>query len=165
MKIIDKNGRLFGKISVIDLLAVLVVAVLAFALHTKHNELEITNTSTTDTVITYQVRVEGAYDYVADAIRIGDHLQEEGRSTGGDLGKIVDVQRAPGTRMTALNDGTYRAVPVEDGVNLILTVEGKGIVSDGRVLLNRIYDLGVNSARSYNTPYTQFTGTVLSINY
>ncbi len=165
MKIIDKNGRLFGKVSVIDLLAVLVVAVLAVALHTKHNELEITSTSTTNTTITYQIRVDGAYDYVADAVRVGDHLQEEGRSTGGDLGEIVDIQRAPGTRMTALNDGTYRAVPVENGVNLLITVEGKGIVSDGRVLLNRIYDLGVNSARSYNTPYTQFTGTVLSIDY
>ena len=33
MKIIDRNGRLFGKISVIDLLVVAVVVVLAAALY------------------------------------------------------------------------------------------------------------------------------------
>ena len=35
MKIIDGNGRLFGKISVIDVLVILVVAVLAAALYFK----------------------------------------------------------------------------------------------------------------------------------
>ncbi len=53
--------------------------------------------------------------------------------------------------------------PVEDGVNLLLTVEGRGIISDGRYLVNRVYDLGVNSARNYHTPYAQFTGTVVAI--
>ena len=33
MKIIDKNGRLFGKISIIDVLVVLMVAILAAAPH------------------------------------------------------------------------------------------------------------------------------------
>ena len=34
-KIIDRNGRLFGFISVIDLLVIVVVAVMGFALYTK----------------------------------------------------------------------------------------------------------------------------------
>ena len=38
MKIIDHNGRLFGKISVIDLLVVAVVVVMAAALHFKRSE-------------------------------------------------------------------------------------------------------------------------------
>ena len=45
MKIIDKNGRLFGKISVIDVLVILVVAVMAFALYVKNNSLSVTSTS------------------------------------------------------------------------------------------------------------------------
>ena len=46
MKIIDRNGRLFGKISVIDLLVIAVVAVMAVALYVKTNQKEITSTTT-----------------------------------------------------------------------------------------------------------------------
>ena len=69
----------------------------------------------------------------------------------------------PGSKMAELNDGTVEVIPAEDCVNLLLTVQGEGIVSDGRVLLNRIYDLGVNSARNFYTKYAQFTGTVTDI--
>lgn len=162
MKMIDRNGRLFGKISIIDVLAIVVVAVLAVALYTKNNHREITGT-TSDTTITYQVMAYGINDYVADAVQVGDHLYEENRSSGGSLGKIIAVESFPGTKLTALNDGTYRDVPVEQGVNLLITVEGTGIISDGRYLLNRIYDLGVNSSRNYCTPYAQFIGVVYSI--
>ena len=38
MKIIDRNGRLFGKISVIDVLVIAVVLVMAAALFFKNNQ-------------------------------------------------------------------------------------------------------------------------------
>lgn len=163
MKIIDKNGRLFGKISVIDVVVVLVVAILALALHTKQNEREITGSAANDIVITYQITANGLYPYVADAIQVGDQVYESERSTGGTLGKIVDIQRLPGTKMATMADGTMGMVPVENGVDLILTVEGKGIVSEGRYLLNRIYDLGLNANRTLNTTYTEFMGYVSDI--
>ena len=39
MKLMDKNGRLFGKISVIDVVVVLVVLVMAAALYVKNNSI------------------------------------------------------------------------------------------------------------------------------
>ena len=163
MKIIDRNGRLFGKISVIDVLVVLVVIVMAVALNVKNNENEITSTSTPDSPITYQVLVRSVRNYVGDAIQIGDHLYEDGRTTGGSLGEIKAIEVAPGDKLAELRDGTVQVVPVEDSVNLLLTVEGKGIITDGRYLLNRVYDLGVNASRSFNTKYVQFSGTVSAI--
>ena len=44
MKLMDKNGRLFGKISVIDVVVVLVVLVMAAALHVKNTSLSHTST-------------------------------------------------------------------------------------------------------------------------
>ena len=69
MKLIDRNGRLFGKVSVIDLIVVAVVLVLAVALNMKNNHLSHTSTSVTNDPITYQVLVSGSRNYVADAIR------------------------------------------------------------------------------------------------
>ena len=72
MKIIDRNGRLFGKISVIDLLVIAVVAVMAVALYVKTNQKEITSTTTRNTPITFQILVRGVRSYVADAVAVGD---------------------------------------------------------------------------------------------
>ena len=163
MKLIDRNGRLFGKVSVIDLIVVAVVLVLAVALNMKNNHLSHTSTSVTNDPITYQVLVSGSRNYVADAIREGDLMFDQDRSSGGTLGKILSIEVLPGSKMAELNDGTVEVIPAEDCVNLLLTVQGVGIVSDGRVLLNRIYDLGVNSARNFYTKYAQFTGTVTDI--
>lgn len=163
MKIIDRNGRLFGKISVIDVLVVAVVLVMAVALYVKNNHKEITGTSVTNTTITYQVLVSGVRNYVGDAVQEGDFLYDMDRSSGGSLGQITNIEKLPGTKLAEFKDGTVDTVPVEDGVSLLLTVEGSGLISEGRYLLNRIYDLGVNSSRNYYTKYAQFTGTVTAI--
>ena len=162
MKIIDRNGRLFGKISVIDVLVIAVVLVMAAALFFKSNQTH-TGTSVTSETITYQMVANGVRTYVADAVQVGDLMYDQDRSSGGTLGKIVDIQVLPGTKLGEMNDGTAGMVPVEDGVDLLLTIEGSGIVSEGRYLLNRVYDLGVNSSRNFHTPYAQFVGVVTAI--
>ena len=162
MKLIDHNGRLFGKISVIDVLVLAVVVVLAAALYFKSNQTH-TGTSVTNNEITYQVLASGVRNYVADAVREGDYMYDQDRSSGGTLGKIVSIEVLPSGKMGEFNDGTVDTVPVEDGVDLLLTIQGSGILSDGRYLLNRVYDLGVNSSRNFYTPYAQFTGVVTSI--
>lgn len=162
MKLIDHNGRLFGKISVIDVLVLAVVVVLAAALYFKSNQTH-TGTSVTNNEITYQVLASGVRNYVADAVREGDYMYDQDRSSGGTLGKIVSIEVLSSGKMAEFNDGTVDTVPVEDGVNLLLTIQGSGILSDGRYLLNRVYDLGVNSSRNFYTPYAQFTGVVTSI--
>ena len=73
-KIIDRNGRLFGFISVIDLLVIVVVAVMGFALYTKNTQMAITSTNTADQTITYQILASGIRTYVAEAVREGDQL-------------------------------------------------------------------------------------------
>lgn len=165
MKIIDRNGRLFGKISVIDLIVIAVVIVMGIALYMKTNHNEITSTTTPDTTITYQMSVRGLRTYVADAIKVGDRVYDQERSSSGgsSLGEIIDIETRPGSKLAELNDGTIETVPVEDGVDLVLTIRGSGLITEGRYVLNRVYDLGVNSTRNFCTMYAQFTGTVTDI--
>ena len=59
--------------------------------------------------------------------------------------------------------GTVVNAPAQDSVNLVLTIQGEGLISEGRYQLNRIYDLGINASRNFYTPYAQFTGTITSI--
>lgn len=61
MKLIDENGRLFGRVSIIDVLAILVVLVMAAALFTSQAR---TGTQIDEQTITFQIRVRGVDAYV-----------------------------------------------------------------------------------------------------
>lgn len=165
MKIIDRNGRLFGKISVIDLLVVAVVAVMAIALNFKSSQSH-TGTSVPEESITFQIRARGVRSYVASAIAVNDGLYDQNYSSGDRaLGRITDIQveRDPGTVLASMSDGTAILAEAEDTVDLLLTVKGSGLIDGKSVSINRIYDLGVNSSRTYYTQRAQFTGTVAGI--
>lgn len=163
MKVIDHNGRLFGRISVIDVLVILVVIALAGALYVKNTRPH-TGTSVATQTITYQVLVEGAQSYLKDNIHVGDKVYDLTYSSGGSpLGEITDIEEQPGSKLTTFTDGTMGLAQVEDGVNLLLTIQGEGLVGDKGYSLNRVYDLGINSARTYYTKYAQFDVTVTKI--
>ena len=166
MKMIDRNGRLFGKISVIDVLVILVVLVMAAALYFKNIQTH-TGTAVTEQTITFQVRARGVDNFVADAIVVGDGLYDQSYSSGGRaLGEITDVQveRDPGTKLAdRLTDGTAGLLEAEDTVDLIITVKGSGLITGKSYSINRVYDLGVNSSRNYCTQRADFTGMVIAI--
>ncbi len=162
-KIIDQNGRLFGKISVVDVLAVLVVIVLAFALHVKHNELEATANKGGETTITITMKAENLPLYVVDAIQTGDKVYDKERPSGGPIGVITKVEEQPGSKVEKLSNGTFALLPNADSRNLIITVEGRGLVTDGRYAINRIYDMGVNASRTFYSNYAMFVAKVTDI--
>lgn len=161
MRIIDKNGRLFGKISVIDVVVLLAVAALAAALAFKSGQTH-TGTASDAIPITFQLQINGERTFVTDAIQVGDNLYDLDNNSG-LLGTIQSIETLPGTRIATFSDGTKAMAPVDDGATLLLTIQGEGIISNNRCLLNRVYNLGVNTTRNYYTPYAQFTATVTGI--
>jgi len=155
MKIIDKDGRLFGKISVIDLLVILVVVVLAVALNLK-SELTPTSTSVASTPIHFELVTEAIPNFVGDNIKVGDVLFDKDQSTGGAIGVITAVERLPGTRSVNMTDGTMTMVEVEDFCIMRIEVESSGQISNGKYNINRIYNLGVNASRNFYSKYAIF---------
>ena len=163
MKIIDHNGRLFGKISILDVIAVLLVLVLAAAFSFKGSQTHTATGETSSTPITFQVTVRGVRDYVGEAVKVDDKFYDRDYPSGGALGVISAVEVLPGTKLAELNDGSLEMVPAEGCVDLIITVEGSGVITERQYLINRIYNLGINASRSFYTPYALFTGTVSAI--
>ena len=163
MKLIDENGRLFGKISVIDVVVIAVVAALAGALYLKTNTLTHTSVAVENPTIRYQVLAQAVPDFVEGQIQVGDLFFDEDRGSSGCLGRVVAVEVLPGEKLTEFSDGTAAVAPVEDSINLLVTVEGEGLIENGKYLLNRVYDLGVNSSRNFCTQYVRMTGTVMKI--
>lgn len=166
MKIIDRNGRLFGKISVIDVLVIAVVLVMAAALYFKSSQTH-TGGTISEQTITFQIRAQGIDDFVADAIQVGDSIYDKNYNSGSrGLGEIIDVQveRSPGYKLAdELTNGTAAMLEADNTVDLLITVRGSGLVTNRSYSINRIYDLGVNSARTYCSQRAEFDGMVCDI--
>ena len=167
MRIIDRDGRLFGKISIIDLLVIAAVAVIAAAVYVKNNATPTGSGTVKEQSITFQVRASGLEDYLADAIRVGDKVYDADYSSGsGPVGEITRAQvlSDPGVQLyDGMPDGTLPEIEVEGTVDLLITVKGSG-VSDGRsYTINRVYELGVNSSRNYRTNRAAFVVSVVEI--
>ena len=167
MRIIDRDGRLFGKISVIDLLVIAAVAVIAAAVYVKNNATPTGSGTVREQSITFQIQTVGMEDYLTDAIRVGDKVYDANYSSGsGPAGEITQVQvlNDPGIALEEnMQDGTAPQIEVEGTVDLLITVRGSG-VSDGRsYTINRVYEVGVNSSRTYRTNRASFNGVVVDI--
>ncbi len=162
-KIIDSQGRLFGRISIIDAAVLLVVVVLVLAVYHKNTGLEVTSATSSDTVITFTALAENLPLHVVEAIRENDPVYDSSRASGGAIGKITKIEILPAETVVELRNGGYAAVTNEDGRNVLVTVEGRGSVSGGRYAINRLYELGVNTTRRFVTPWVSFRASVLSI--
>lgn len=169
MKLMDEKGRLFGKISMIDLLVILVVLMMALALLVKTDRLGLIGGKTDaveDRIITFQVQLRGVEDYVVAAILEGEEIYDANyASNKRAVGKVtqVEVTQSPGAVIEALDDGTAGPVEMEGTVDALVTVESSGTQDGDQWIINGVYRLGVNSARTYYSRRAQFTGTVADI--
>lgn len=162
-KILDQNGRLFGLISLIDVLVIAVVIVLAVALNVKSKiPTSATNPANT-TTITFQAMAEAVPDYVAQAIQVGDKVYDKDQSTGGAIGEITSVELFPASKNEELSNGTAATVAAEERYNVLVTVQGSGLVENGRYAVNRIYEVGVNASRNLYTKYALFKASMIAV--
>lgn len=161
-KMIDSNGRLFGKISIIDLLVLLVGILLIAAFYCKFVVLEKTSTSVQTEKIVYEIELKGARTILANNICAGDTLFEK---TGGNaIGTIVDVEVSPAKSWLAGLDGVYVLAEKENRCDVVITIEGEGTTSSGHTYINRTYELNAGSEREVYTKYCAFTATIMGVN-
>ena len=111
---IDRDGRIFGLVSVVDLLVLIFLVLAGVSLYLKANVLDTTQTaqshdlSAMDTV-SVQVLVSNVSDFVADALEIGDEVYDQGNFDAGVLGTISDIQIQDASYIAELSNG-LRAV-------------------------------------------------------
>lgn len=159
---IDPQGRVLGFISIIDVVVLFAVMALCAGVYVKNNVLETTNASR-DVNISMSFEVRIVPEYVADALKIGDAVYDKDHETGGAIGVITSIERTEPKGIAELTDGTVSYVTSNTDINLLVTVEGSGSVTDGRYSFNRIYEMGINSARNFQTKYAQVTGYVYEV--
>lgn len=160
---IDRNGKLFGKISVIDLAIILLVIAFGIGLFLKFGVMEETSTRQTEAPMTFQLLWLSVRYEVAENMVVGDTLYS---NDGSKLGKITDIQTEPAKQTYTDLDGTIKMAEIDQRIDITIRVEGSGTVtSEGKYMLNRNYELNVGSSNGYLTKYVAFGALTQEINW
>lgn len=120
MKLMDKKGKIFGLINIIDLAVLLIVAVLivggAYRFKQAQTDVVVESQKTIVTVEIGEVRQP-----TVDAINVGDELYHYDR--GQYYGKVIDKQVESFKEPVETDGGKLVAADVPGKFNIILTVE------------------------------------------
>ena len=160
-KFIDKQGRLFGVISIIDIVVIAVVIVLAVSVYTKFFVLENSATTSKSQDISYSVTVSAVRECIADSIKPGDTLYDQDKGTA--IGTVTGVNVVDAKKALAMPDGSTINAPVENRCDIVLDIDADGLISEGRYYVGRTYEINSGSTRNLCTKYVSFSAVISEI--
>lgn len=149
MKIIDENGKLFSKISLVDIVIVFVLIFLIVSLILGKSSIpNVTNVSNNEIKYTLELKVYGLYMHQREPFSVGDNIYGNDRKI---IGKITSIRRENNKSKIKLANGTYTDYVNPQYYDYYLTIEGKGnstdkgIFSSGSVALIPCNNITVSS--------------------
>ena len=160
-KLIDEKGLIFGRISAIDILVVLVVLVLCAAIYMRFFTKTETAAFVQNDSFSYQINMRQVRMSTYDALQIGDVVYDN--ENGTRLGVITGMTYTPSMAELPLSDGTFVYAPVENRFDILLDIEADGLVSGNSYYASRIYEINVNSRVEFYTKYCLSSGVLWSI--
>ncbi len=150
--IIDKRGRLFGKVSIIDVLIVLILVLAAIfaAKFFKTND-----KAASATKIHYTVQINKVEEDVYNAIVDGTAVFDSVKNT--PLGKVVSHDKTPYKEVNEdIINGKYVVNTIPDLYNVLVTIEADAYVTDSSIKVGKNI-IRVNARLDINTK--DFLGT------
>lgn len=160
-KLFDSEGRLFGKISVIDIFLVILVAVLVFAAFGRREKVDDAVVSEVGEPFEYEIKVKGLRDVSANSFREGDAIFEFDTDT--PIGVIEKIEKKNALTEITQPDGTVVIVEITDRYDVVLTVKTQGFITSGRYFADGIYELSTNAPLAFYSKYNSCSSTVWSL--
>ena len=125
--IIDKNGKIGGKFSVVDLAVILLVVLVLAGIAIRYGS-KITTAVESKTRFECVIRVNSVREYTVDALKKGGKLTD--KKSEKILGEIKNVEVEPHKSQVTTADGQIKFVVPPERYNCYVTVEFTGKESD-----------------------------------
>ena len=132
--IIDKQGRIAGKVSLIDIALVIVVAGLIIGFGYRRMSTVATVIVNTNTRFYVTLNVEPVRDFSINAINVGDIFYKQYEQQ--PLGTVVSIRKEKAREIIKRPDGTAVYAEMQDKYTLYVTLECTGNVNDGGYYVN-----------------------------
>jgi hypothetical protein len=129
--LIDKKGKLFGKINIIDLVVVVVILFFAYNAFSTTNEIESEEVmQSEEAYMTLEFRE--VHSNFLNVVEVGDVVKDSVR--GFVLGEITEVESESYKEMVTTTDGKveYKSIPGLYNIQVVLDIQG---IFDGNGVL------------------------------
>ncbi len=160
MKFIDNRGKIMGKVSIVDLMAILLVIACVVAVGTKlGKKQEITGGNAE---ITYTVRIQNIRDMSVNAIKqnFKDVIDAENKKIVGD---ITDIETSLARVLVQTDDGEYKFEEYSNRYDALITLKSKGTETNDGYYTSSGRQIMVGDTMGFNNGYAQFFAEVVSV--
>ena len=163
---INKEGKLFGKVSIIDVLVIVAILVVGIGFFLRFIS-PVARIVTTPEEIEYTLLVRSIRHTTRDAFMRADDqgrmMQLSDARTGEELGRIVSVMYEGAIQEDVLADGAFDAFPVPGRYDVFITVrvDGRWNQTGYYTFQNRALTMG--STSRIQTKYAASSGEIIEI--
>lgn len=158
----DKNGKLFGKFNIIDLLFILVIIVAVLATVFKFGFSANKDATVASDMIEYVLKAEKVRMFTIDAFEIGDTVYDDESSKA--IGVIKNVEYKPCEQYFYKNDGTIVKNVMPERYDAYVTIECDARISDDGYYANGTKQISKFSTIKITTQKVEVTTKVDSVN-
>lgn len=156
----DKNGKIGGKVSIIDILVIILIVAVIAGIGVRYGS-KITGAVRSSEKFEYVLRIESVRGYTVDALqkmgKITDKKSEK------DLGEIVDVRYENATQQSTTADGKVVKPELPDRYTCYVTIQAVGRESDDNYVLDDSTELSVGRTVDLYSKYVKTSGTIESV--
>lgn len=155
-----KDGKIKGKLNIIDLLAILLAVAVIAGIAVRFKS-PVTTAVKSDEEFVYTVKVEGVRDYTIEALKKAGKVTDKNSEL--DLGEITDVSVEPAKTQSERADGKIVMASQPDRYTAIVTVKTRGKESDNSYITADSNELSVGRTTDIYTKYVHTTGKIMSV--
>jgi hypothetical protein len=159
--IINKDGKLFGKVNIIDIGLVILVILIAFGTYWRFYGNGKAQKVIENTKISYVVEIRGAKKLYLDGIKVDDLVGNV--QTSKQYGRIKSITSEPYKDFIIDINGEYKEAIVPNLWKIFLTIEADGVeAGDGFYINEKPFKIS-NNMEYFKTKYMQFGGFITGI--
>ncbi len=155
----DKNGKIFGKINIIDLVAILIVVLAVVGITIRFTSIAAENVNQ-KTNFTYVVEIEDIRMYSVNALKkMGTATDKQGNV----IGEITNVEYDKMQRQLVNENGELVKVttPLRYVAKVTISAEGKD--TDSGYFVGENTELSVGSSITMYTKYSNCSGKIVKV--
>ena len=157
---INKEGKLFGKVSIIDIIVILAIVLGGFGAYMRFMKPN-AKVSTVSQTIEYKIRVAGVREGTVDAL--GKFSPIYSSETKEYLGDIVGIDFEDAFDDRVMANGEIKRLAVPDRYDVILTVRVDGKVNSSGYYTATNQAIYAGAAHTFNSKYAQTTGRICEV--
>ena len=156
MKILHENGKIFGKISMVDILVVAIVILLIFGIYSKfNNDIIPTNNNVSNNSniqeFYFDIQIKNVIPETGSMIKQGDKVYD--KTSGTEIGEVIEVKTSSAKVDFQTNEGKIIESEIQGKIDIVVTVKSFGNIKNGKYLANHTIDILAGETRQFETKY------------